>query len=291
MPDITSYTTSAEYDAILAEYGIEGGVDTDAETEALGRMSEAIRAGGDENFDDVDLLSVYVELTNELPDWMLSPEEIVADPSAFPELWEEEFAANLRELQVGHPGIAPQADSLLSALAGVAAPAGDPADPAEEADLIAEVEAFLAGLGEDSETASETAEGVLDLFQAADLMAVASLFISMGSPGLALLMYVAYALAPAMEELQEAALFVMEDAGYTIEDALDTIDSINPEDIALAQADTQRAQAEIQVAQTVLQAMTQFMQTAANLKELTIEAASNLLAGGRRTDEGLIRAI
>ena len=166
---------------------------------------------------------------------------------------------------------------------------GDSID-AVDSNLLGEVEDFLSSYEIEGEEADQVADQVYDLFSSQDLSEIMSLFISLGNPGLALLMYTAYGLGPQMQELQEAAVDVMEDGSEEMEDILDDIQDLDPEDLS-AQYDSQALSQQLNVVSTVISTMSEFIQNAQDIVDEMIELASNLSEQTSRTTSSIIRNI
>lgn len=271
--EITSYTTNEEVTSIN-EYYIngDGSVNYDA-------IAEAIKIGDEANFNTEDLICAYLQGTGELPDFMMSPESYLGSPDDYPWLWETEVVESLQQLgdlYGNNNGVFDEGDlgSVQNFLTwgGVTT---STTDGESDESVIDEIEDYLESEGIDEEASEDAAEEVYNLFNVNDLSEVMSLFISMGNPGIALLMYVAYGLSGATRELQETALDVMEDSNEEMEDLVDDLQDIDPEDIS-AQYDSQAISQQLGVITTVLSTMGEFIQNAQDVLDQMIELASNL---------------
>ncbi|MBI4412696.1 MAG: hypothetical protein HY541_09480 [Deltaproteobacteria bacterium] len=276
--DITPYTTNQEVQDIIAYYtdSSTGAVDYDAIATAI--ETNDTSAGTIE-----DLITVYVSGQGQLPSVMMAPEAypVDLDDPAYAHLWTEEVVDNLEYLGQMNSSLATQVASFLNY--------GDSID-AVDSSLLGEVEDYLSNYGIEGEEADEVADQVYDLFASQDLSDIMSLFISLGNPGIALLMYTAYGLGPQMQELQEAAVEVMEDSSEEMEDILDDIQDLDPEDLS-AQYDSQALSQQLNVVSTVISTMSEFIQNAQDIVDEMIELASNLSEQTSRTTQSIIRNI
>lgn len=272
MPDpinVTSYTTNEEIAAIQAYYTREDGtVDYEA-------IAEAIQTGDSPQTTE-DLIVAYTVGTGTLPPFMMTPEASIPDPDdpSVSHLWEEEVTSTLQQLGDLYPSLRAAIDNLLSY--------SDAAGVTESSDLIGEIEEFLEEYGVPEGEAEETARDIYNLFNVNDLSEVMTLFMSLGNPGIALLLYTAYGLAPQMQNLQDAALEVMEEGndGMTaliddLDDLSRTADNADPG----AQYEAQVISQQLNVIATVLQTMTAFIKDAQDVIDQLLETASNLSQG------------
>lgn len=278
--EITSYTTNEEVTSINEYYvNGDGSVNYDA-------IAEAIKTGDEVNFNTEDLICAYLQGTGALPDFMMSPESYLGSPDDYPWLWETEVVESLQQLgdlYGNNNGVFDEGDlaSVQNFLTwgGVTTSTTESGESSESGEsdesTIDQIEDYLESEGIDEETSEDTAEEVYNLFNVNDLSEVMSLFISMGNPGIALLMYVAYGLSGATRELQEAAKGVMEESNEEMEDLLDELQDIDPEDIS-AQYDSQAISQQLGVITTVLSTMGEFIQNAQDVLDQMIELASNL---------------
>src|SRR3990167_1276386 len=154
MPAITTNSSTDEVFAILASYGINAADGLSPEERAqLEVISTAIQTGGDGTYDDLDLLTAYVTVTNELPPWMLDESyAVLADQSAHPTLWEDDFESNLRQLGdlPEHAAIQDPVNSFISALMT----RRDEIEGAADGDFLDRVEAFLSSAPEGDDPAT-----------------------------------------------------------------------------------------------------------------------------------------
>ena len=276
--NITDYTTNEEVQDIIAYYtdSSTGAVDYDAIATAIENNDTS--AGNIE-----DLITAYVSGTGQLPPVMMAPEAYPADLSdpAYAHLWTDEVTENLTQLGQLYSSLEASITNFFTY--------GDSID-AVDSSLLAEVEDYLSNYGIEGEEADEVADQVYDLFASQDLSDIMSLFISLGNPGIALLMYTAYGLGPQMQELQEAAVEVMEDSSEEMEDILDDIQDLDPEDLS-AQYDSQALSQQLNVVSTVISTMSEFIQNAQDIVDEMIELASNLSEQTSRTTSSIIRNI
>ncbi len=272
--DITSYTTNEEVQDIYEYYtNSDGSVNYDA-------IAEAIQAGDDSHFDIEDLIAAYVQGTGQLPEFMMM---LVGSPEDYPWLWTEEVVGNLEQLgdlYGNNDGTYNEGD-LASIMNWLTWGSSDdvPTDP-EDMTLLEQAADELSGYG--SSDPSGTASALANEMSLSDSL---SLFMSMGNPGLALLLYVAYSLAPQMQQVQEAALDVMQDSSDQMEEILDDMSNINPESLS-AQYESQALSQKMGVVSTVLQEMGQFLQNTQDALDQVISLSSDLSAKTSRTIEG-----
>ncbi|MBI2339105.1 MAG: hypothetical protein HYU99_01900 [Deltaproteobacteria bacterium] len=286
--DITTYTTNEEVSAIYAFYTTdEGAIDYDA-------IATAIEAGDTSAGTIEDLITAYVSGTGQLTPVMMSPEAYISGPDDYLWLWEEEVVSNLEQLGDLYTSLEPAITDFLShrtssgSTEATSAATAVVAESALKASVIDDVEDFLSEY--EIENTDEAADDVYNLFSSQDLSEVMSLFISLGNPGLALLMYTAYGLGPQMQELQEAAVEVMEDGSEEMEDILDDIQGLDPEDLS-AQYDSQALSQQLNVVSTVISTMSEFIQNAQDVLDEMVELASNLSEQTSRTTQSIIRNI
>lgn len=282
---ITDYTSQEEVQSIYDFYAEEdGSVNYD-------EISSAIQTGDTTNFTIEDLITAYMQGTGgELPEFMLTPEASMPNPDDFPWLWEDSVVFSLQQLgdlYGNNDGAFGEGDlqSIRDLLSW-----GESAIGASDDGLIDDIESALEEMGVDEENSDEAAEEIYNLFNVNDLSEVMSLFLSMGNPGVALLLYTAYGLAPATQALQEAATDVIEDGNKEMEDLLDDLGDIDPEDIT-AQYDSQVISQQLNVVSTVLQTMGQFIQDAQDVIDQMIELASNLSEQASQTTASVTRNI
>lgn len=280
MPDpinVTSYTTNEEIAAIQAYYTTEDG---DVDYEAI---AEAIETG-ESPYTTEDLLTTYVEGTSTLPPFMMTPEASIPDPDdpSVAHLWEEEVTSTLQQLADLHESLRAAIENFLGY--------SDDAGVTESSDLIGEIEEFLEEYGVPEGEAEETARDIYNLFNVNDLSEVATLFMSLGNTGFALLLYTAYGLAPHMQNLQEAALEVMEDGNNEMEELLDDLEDLDPEDLS-SQYESQTISQQLSVIATVLQTMTTFIRDAQDVIDQLLELSSNLSQGSDMVQGTIIRNI
>ncbi|MDO8518886.1 MAG: hypothetical protein Q7T11_01830 [Deltaproteobacteria bacterium] len=287
MTQITTYTSTEEVAAIYAHAGYQnedGTVNFDA-------IAQDILDGEfPVPFTREDLLSAYVSGTGDLPSFMtMALESSIPDPDAdaVESLWDEPVTSSLMQLGdtmvnseaydtavetfLRHGGISPElaeAQVLESELMGLASESGVP-------------------------ITEETAEGIYDLFKAEDLTDMLHLFMQMGNPGMALLLWTAYALAPAMQELQEECLVVLEELNAQQGDLMGQVqgiaDNISPDDLG-AQYEAQVINQQLDVIKTVIQSMMQFMTTAQDTIKIGSEAAAQYTSNVAQNLESILRA-
>lgn len=264
--DYTSFTTNQEITDISTAYTTQ-----DA-------LSEAIQTGDTSRFDIEDLIAAYFALYGTLPESIRNPADL-GDPNDYPWLWEDAVISTLEQLGDLY-GNALDWETVISNFTSFG-------NVEVSDDILSEVEDFLSGYGLDAETSEDVAEDVYNLFNVNDLSEVMSLFLSMGNPGMALLLYTAYALAPEMRELQDAALDVIEDSSDEMEDILDDLRDLNPDDLS-AQYDSQALSQQLNVVATVLQTMTQFLQNAQDVIDTMLQLANDLEEQKFRLDQQII---
>lgn len=281
--NITDYTTNQEVQDIIASY-------TTGETVNYELIAADIESGNSTyGYDIEDLITAYVSGTGQLTPVMMSPEAYITDPDAYEHLWTEEVVKTLEQLGDIYGNANGTYDSGDMASIVNFLNYGDSID-AVDSSLLGEVEDFLGSYGIAEEDADRAADEVYDLFSSQDLSEVMSLFISLGNPGLALLMYTAYGLGPQMQELQEAAVEVMEDGSDEMEEILDDIQDIDPESLS-AQYDSQALSQQLNVVSTVISTMSEFIQNAQDVLDEMVELASNLSEQTSRTTSSIIRNI
>lgn len=282
---ITDYTSQEEVQSIYDFYAEEdGSVNYD-------EISEAIQTGDDSNFAIEDLITAFMQGSGgELPEFMLTPEASMPNPDDFPWLWEDSVVFSLQQLgdlYGNNDGAFGEGDlqSIRDLLSW-----GETATGTSDDGLVDEIESALEEIGVDEEDSDEVAEEIYNLFNVNDLSEIMTFFLGMGNPGVALLLYTAYGLAPATRELQEAAVEVIEDGNDEMEDLLDDLGDIDPEDLN-AQYDSQVISQQLNVVSTVLQTMGQFIQDAQDVIDQMIELASNLSEQASQTTASVTRNI
>lgn len=272
---ITSHTTNEEIQDIYEHYRrADGQVDYDAIATAI--------LGNEGTYDTEDLITAYVSGTGTLPPAFMAPESFFADPSAYPQLWEDEVISSLQQLgDLYERSVGTAIERFLDF--------ADTRAGTDSGSLLNEVRRFLdEETGLDDEETERAAGGIIDLFNVNDLREIMTLFISMGNPGLALLLYTAYGLDPAMRELQEAALDVIGDSGDTMDDLMNDLQDLDPEDLT-AQYESQAISQQLGVVTTVIQTMQQFIRDAQDALQRAVETSTNLSEGAQRGTESIIR--
>lgn len=286
MTQITTYTTTEEVAAIYADaayQNADGTVNYDA---IAADILDGVNASG---YNREDLLTAYVSGTGAIPSFMMAPAATILDPDAdeYEGLWDDPVVSSLQQL--GDTMVNSEAyDNAVReflAYGGVSGP-------------VSESEAYINGImqvtGEDKNTARHIGDGIAEAFGGANLTEVMHLFMAMGNPGIALLLYTAYGLNPAMRDLQDAALEVMDEMSTQQSDLVgqlqDIADTIGPDDMGV-QYDAQVITQQLDVIKTVIQTMAQFMQNAQDAIKQSSEMASNLSEQLSRTIDSIIRNI
>lgn len=292
MTQITTYTTTEEVAAIYddaAYKNADGSINYDAIAQDI-LDGDSITTANPHGYNREDLLTAYVSGKGELPSFMMAPASTIPDPDAdsVETLWDEPMVSSLHQLgdTMVHSDAYNNAVRDFLAHGGVSGP-------------ISESEAFINGImsmtGTDHEQADKVGKEVMDLFNVNNLTEVMHMFMAMGNPGIALLLYTAYGLNPAMRDLQEAALGVMDELSSQQDELLgkiqDLSDSATDTPDPSAQYDSQVISQQLDVIKTVLQTMTQFMQNAQDAIKQTSEMASNLSEELSRTIDSIIRNI
>lgn len=288
MAAITDRTSTDEVSAVQLYYTTDTGtVDYDAIATAI--QNNDTSAG----YDVEDLITAYLEGTGTLPEYMMSPEAFISNPEEYSWLWDEDVITSLQQLGDLHSSDA----TLLNAINDFIAYGPQATTTAEEVSTdstssgLSEIETFLSQELEMNEEESKgIANEVFNLFNTSDLSDVMSLFISMGNPGVALLLYTAYALNPQARDLQDAALDVIDDSSDEMEDLMDQLQDIDPEDVA-AQYDAQAISQQLSVVATTLQTMTEFIQTAQDVVDEMMRLASELSRTSNQTTGTIISNI
>lgn len=287
MSQITSSTSTEEVQSVYTYYvQSDGSVDYAA-------IATAIETGDDSNFDIDDMITAYLQGQGQLPDFMMSPEAYLGNPEDYPWLWQEDVVASLQQLgdlYGNNDGVLDSGD--LASIKNFLTWGGlfDSGTSEIEKDLISQIEDALSDMGADDDVASGAADNIYNLFNTNDLSEVMTLFLSMGNPGVALLLYVAYGLAPETQNLQQAAVDVIEDSNKQMEDLMDDLKDIDPEDIE-AQYESQAISQQLSVISSVLSTMSQFIQDAQNVIDKMLEMASNLSQQSNQTVSSTIRNI
>lgn len=274
MSQITSYTSNDEVQSIYSYYAnSDGTVDYDA-------ISQAIETGDVSQFDMEDLITAYVTGTGSLPTFMMAPEAYISDPDSYSWLWEDEVVSSLAQLGDLYSGTSIQAQ-IISFLNW-----SDANGITNSKGVLAEVEDFLNRYNK--ENGSPASNDVFNLFNVSDLSEVMSLFVGMGNPGMALLLYTAYALNPAMQEVQDAAIDVISDGTDQMADLLEELESIDTDDSS-AQYESQAISQQLSVVSQVMQTMNTFIQNAQDIADKMLEMASNLSEKQSQTQGTMIR--
>lgn len=268
---LTDETTAEEQAAIEAAYTItnpDGTVTIDYDA-----LDDAIQAYDPANhtYSIEDMIAVYVAGRQQLPT-ALATAGSLADPDAYAHLWSYEVRSSLQQLGDVYTD---QADEIAAFLA---------LDPR---DAVARGEDLLNRILESMDDADDPEE-FRNLFNPQDLSEVMSLFMGFGNPGLALLLYTAYGLSPAMQDLQESALEVMEDAELVIEDVLSEMQTIGADDED-AQSRTQALQRQMEIARSVQEMMREFIRNAQQSIDQSNQMASNLSEQTTQAQMGIIR--
>jgi hypothetical protein len=280
-PILPSQTTAAELEAIRAFYSDQNGqVDYDA-------IAHDIQVGDASHGQIEDLITTYVLGTGALPDFMMAPEAFIQDPDQVAYLWTDEVTQTLTQLGDLYQGVHDPVqafETFLNDLRGQSEP--DSALAAARDFLDRNAPAMDEGDRE------EVANEIFDLFNTDDLRDIMSLFIGMGDPGMTLLLYAAYGKAPATQELDEAALEVLQGQEDLRTDIMDDFaamadDPENPENQFLSQELNQK----LSTINTVNSAMTEFIRNAQEGLDRLIQMASQMSDSRSRLNEGIIRNI
>lgn len=261
MAQITSYTSTDEVQSIYDAYKLaDGTVDYLA-------IANAIEAGDDSQYAIDDLITAYVEGTGSLPPFMMAPASYIADPDAYSWMWEDETVQSLQQLGDLYKGTS--VEQQIKAFFAYS----DGKGVTDTQGLLSQVDQFLQenGIG----NSNQTAQDIYNLFNTNDLKEVMSLFIGMGNPGMAILLYVSYGLAPQMRDVQEAALDVIDDSSSQMDDMISQLQSLDASDTS-SQYEAQAVSQQLGVVAQVLQTMGQFIQQAQQISDQMIQTASNM---------------
>jgi len=288
MSQVTSNTSTEEIQEIYNYYVSDDGTSVDYDA-----IATAIETGDDSHGSIDDMITAYLQGQGQLPDFMMSPEAYLGNPEDYPWLWETDVVSSMQQLgdlYGNNDGVLNEGDlasirNFLTWGGAVDAETGE-----LESDLISQIEASLEEMGVDEENADDAASDIYNLFSTNDLSEVMTLFMSMGNPGVALLLYVAYGLAPESQDLQEAAVDVIGDSNEQMEELMDDLKDIDPEDIT-AQYDSQAISQQLSVISSVLSTMSQFIQDAQDMIDKMLEMASNLSQQSNQTVASTIRNI
>lgn len=253
MPETTSIgpnTTQAEYDAILAHYGNDSAA-----------IAQAIE-NQDATFEQEDLIAAFLQMEQSVPtSWLL----LGPGDDSLDYIWDDiESQETLLSWQTSHPGsVAAQQITDFMAVIGV----GSGNILEETQDLIDQL-SNLTGEGELQE------EGFLNLFNNGDIQQVMGAFFQI-NPGLGLLFYLAFVYKESKDELQDAALGLIEDAEFEREVVLDDILDVSSTDED-AQSQTTALNQQMQVINSVIQTMIEFIQNAEEAFNSFIQTAGNM---------------
>lgn len=267
-------TTTAEIDQIAQFYArADGTVNMDA-------IAQDIKTG-QSNFSTEDLLTFYADRNNGLlPEFMMAPAGHMSGPSAYPWLWTENVQESLTDYQSFFTGQSQQA--AYTSFSQFMSQSTNAADQT----LFDDVQNFI-NAHPVTET-DETDPTHMDLFNPNDLRSIMTLFMSMGNPGLALMLYSAYGLNPRMQDLQQAALDFIDEANDELAAKMDDIESLGSSDDPTTQAQLERLRNEMSIIQSVISTMTRFIEDSQKTTENVAEMASNLSAQSNRNISTLI---
>lgn len=273
MPEaITPYTSVEEVQAIITAYN--------GDMEAI---AEDI-AENDEHIANVeDLLVTFVTETGDLP-----PSMLLEDPEAFPAAWQDEdkIVPTLEHLgdleQYKDQPLAKQINAFLTLFQGTA---GD----SDEDGILKEIEDFLAEEGGlDGDDAAQVAQNTVNLYNEFDLKEAMFMFMKMGNPGFALLLYVAYQLAPMAAESQEEMTTMYEDLIYELEDQKYNMEGLDAGD-EQSQIELQTINTEISTLTTKLQVVTEIIKQLQDMVDMIAEEASQLSQTTNKVNELIIQ--
>lgn len=274
MAQITTNTSTEEIQSIYDYYQND-----------FNKIAAAI-ASDDSKFDTDDLITAYVQGTNQLPGFM--PDAILEGPEKFPQLWEDNTVKSLQELGDLYQGkdLAAQIQNFLKAETDYKN-SQQKKNTEKKPSLLDEVQAFLDGQDLSDVSDPDEAKKVFDLFAPGDLKDVMSLFMKMGNIGMVLLLYTAYGANEAKKELQSAALDVLSDLNDQKEDLLGQLQDLDPED-PQASYESQVISQQLQTITTVISTMLEFIKTAQEMVNKPLEMSSALKEGSDRVDSAII---
>lgn len=265
MSQITDATSNAEAQEILTYYTTDAGINQ-------AQWAQDIQ-DGTVPFDLIDVITAYSVTFGTFP---FAPEAYLADPDSIPEeVWSDEVVNSLLQLGDLYPNLSTQIDNFLQF--------GSEQGSLDSATIL-EAERLIAEAASNSESDDET----LNLFQAGDLKEVMSAYMAMGNPAIALLLYAAYGLGPATQNLLEKLNDKGEDFISELEDIADEIDSYSADD-PQTQILLQSSSNKQQTVSAQLQINIQFMQNVINPLNELIQAASNMSESTSQTNSMVIR--
>lgn len=275
MPSITNYTSTEEQQAILSQYrGPDGATNRQAWESDIDRWDDdaSIRDRWQAlGIDIEDLLTVYyIENNSTLPAFLSNPATI---PGPDDIIWSRDVAKSMEQL-----GDLPQ-NRGNAAIRQFLTQLRDIKDP------IARAEEFIRDAGRSGEEPVDTT-----LFLGQDLKEIMSLFMSMGNPGMAMLLYTAYGLEAKKNEFGETIFEGMEDTLDEIDSLIDELGDIEPDD-PTGNAEQQRIQQAISQLNTRIQTYTQMWTQIEGISEQLLQAASSFERSTRQTGLDIARNI